>query len=307
MKKISLVLIIIVISLSVVSFAESTEDHNDITGVWYPEWVLFNGEKINAGNLGYVDSIEFYNDGTVIWHNKDDEQRAAWYEENGAIIVDGQKIQIIDDRLVMNLGEIAMYFSRNRAIPSIPKAIKADNEAQFCGCWTISQVGSKGIVVPVGIAPESMKVDMSLCIDLGKASLHMAINGVSSFDLKLKTDYVENGLALEVIDMPSSATITFSLVHLTDDGGIVTTLYVNDRYNEESFTAYMEKEPYISRINMNNKATERISKDEYEIACDSISEGLIIVKKNGLCGYADTAGNIIIPLNGRKLSRLLME
>ena len=37
-------------------------------------------------------------------------------------------------------------------------------------------------------------------------------------------------------------------------------------------------------------------KQEYEIACAAVSEGLIVVRKDGLCGYADLDGNIVIPL-----------
>ena len=36
-------------------------------------------------------------------------------------------------------------------------------------------------------------------------------------------------------------------------------------------------------------------KQEYEIACSEVGEGLIVVRKNGLCGYADLDGNIVIP------------
>ena len=38
-------------------------------------------------------------------------------------------------------------------------------------------------------------------------------------------------------------------------------------------------------------------KQEYEIACSEVGEGLIVVRKNGLCGYADLDGNnAFVPL-----------
>ena len=240
MKKM-LAVLVIMLALCI-SFNSLAED--DIIGTWYLTEMIQNGQSVNAANTGVVMTMEVKSSMTFTLSYNGDSQTGIWSKQGNKYILDGEEAVLKDGKLSMTAGGVTMVFSRQSNISTVPQPVRASNEGDFLGEWTVDQIGANGVVVPAAIAPEGMSLDISMSIKSGAAIINLGMNG-SSYSLDYDTTYLNGKLVLSS-SVYDTLGLSFTPLEKTDDGGIMTTFTMSYSGASETATLYMKKTQSVS-------------------------------------------------------------
>ena len=233
MKKLLVVVVLFLLCVSAVSLAEDS-----ITGKWYLAEIIQDGLNYPAQNVGIDMTLEILPDNTFIFTIGGTPKTGKWKQDGNTYTL-GKKEAVLDGgTLSMDSGSMKMIFTRTAGEPTVPQPLHAGSEDEFTGSWVLDQVGTNGVVVPVGNAPGGKTFNVSIQVSPGSAVIHFDITDIPRTTLNYQTSYEDGKLVLSS-DAYAAAAITITPLEKTNEG-IMTTM--SSQGSGEPVTLYLKKD-----------------------------------------------------------------
>lgn len=184
MKRMITLLLALILSLSVLSFAAAEAD---VTGTWYLTEGVADGFSLDASLLGLDWHFTLRADGNCEFYADGDEVTIPWTLSGNLLTLHGVNEPIIvnleGDQLVIHMDDVALIFTRGQSdsdsvsdsvsISNAPANARANvSQADFQGTWTAHTVEMMGMQLPL----ENTGMGMEITID-GDSAVSALIEG----------------------------------------------------------------------------------------------------------------------------------